>query len=481
MYGTEPLAHQKRLFEKTRDLVYWGNLSEQGTGKTKVFIDTACWLYNKNEIDAVLVTAPNGVHVNWVNEELPTHFPEHTDYYAAAYFSQPRAAQRKAMQQVWDVQNKLVFLCVNIEALSGKKAKEYVKKFLMTRRCLFIIDESHKIKTPGVARTKACLALNKLAPYRRIATGTPATENPLAFYTQLRFLHDRAHGFNNFYSFRAQYAQLEEGYNYKTSKKYKQVVGYQNMDDLMEKVNKCCDRVLKQDCIDLPDKVYESRPVLMSDEQRRVYTNLVDKIKFEFAGKEIKPAMAMTRLMQAQQVLGGFLIPPDSANRAPLPVGTSNPKMDSLVDLLEESTEKAIIYARFRAELRAIAEKLQKLYGEGSVVEYHGSVPDKDRNAVTKRFQSDSNVRFVVAQPQAAIGVTWTAATMVVYYSNDFSLLTRLQSEDRAHRIGQRNKVTYYDLFVPGTVDQKVLNALRSKREFAEVLLEDPITNWISV
>lgn len=477
--GPAPLAHQRRIFLKTRDWPVYANLSEQGTGKTKIFIDTACWLYNKGDIDAVVVVAPNGVHCNWVENELPVHFPGHTEYFAAAYHSAPSSKQRKLMEHLWDESRVLYFLCINIEALSGKRAKEYVRKFLNARRCLFIIDESHKIKTPGVARTKACQLLSKHAVYKRIATGTPATENPLAFFTQMRFLDPAILGFDNFYSFKAQYAVMEDGFNYRSKKKYSTVVGYKNIDELMEKINKVSDRVLKKDCVDLPDKVYERRIVEITKEQRQLYNDILNKVKVELQGQEITSTLAMTRLMQAQQVLGGFILSPST--HRPIKVGEVNPKINALKDILEDCTRKVIIYARFKAEISAISIALKALYGNGAVIEYHGSVKKKEKQQATSEFQGNDEVQFIIVQQSSAVGVTWTAATTVIYYSNEFSLLTRLQSEDRPHRIGQTNKVTYWDLYVPGTVDEKVLLALIDKKEFSEALLDDPITEWVTL
>ena len=141
-------------------------------------------------------------------------------------------------------------------------------------------------------------------------------------------------------------------------------------------------------------------------------------------------------------------------------------------------TGKVIIWSRFRYDIKKIADELQRIHGPGSVVTYFGDTTDEQRQQAIKDFQF-GDARFFVANPQTAgFGLTLTAATNVIYYANDFDLATRMQSEDRCHRIGQNNRVTYVDLITPGTLDQRIVRAFRDKLELSAQALGEEARKW---
>jgi SNF2 family DNA or RNA helicase len=233
--------------------------------------------------------------------------------------------------------------------------------------------------------------------------------------------------------------------------------------------------VLKAECLDLPPKLYQRVLVEMSDEQRRVYRDLRRDYIAEMKGHELVAELALVRMTRLQQIAGGFF--PYDKGDTPIPFDT-NPKLSALVDLVEERQQKTIIWSRYRAEIAAIAARLTDVWGLGTVEFLHGGL--KDANDRVRNFQRDDKVRAIVGQPRAGgYGFTLTAADLVVYYSNDLSLETRLQSEDRAHRIGQRNAVTYVDMVCEGTVDVKVAQALVKKLDISREILQDPIEEWL--
>jgi SNF2 family DNA or RNA helicase len=257
---------------------------------------------------------------------------------------------------------------------------------------------------------------------------------------------------------------------------------YQNLDELKAKIAPHSYRITKAECLDLPPKVYERRYVELNAEQRVLYNKLKKEFVAEFGGGKINAAMAMTRMMRLQQITGGFapVLNDVGETIATHPVGKTNPKINALLELLEETDGKVIIWARFRKELELIAVALREEYGTKSAVEYHGGVSDKDRQSAVFTFQREHDPRFFVGQPHSGgIGLTLTAASTVVYFSNDFSLETRLQSEDRAHRIGQQKSVTYIDIEAVDTLDKKVIDALRSKKDMADVITGDNPSQWI--
>jgi SNF2 family DNA or RNA helicase len=151
------------------------------------------------------------------------------------------------------------------------------------------------------------------------------------------------------------------------------------------------------------------------------------------------------------------------------------------MSVVEETSDKVIIWANYRHDIEAIKLALAKEYGMNAVGTYYGDTDDEERRRVVREFQDpDSELRFFVGNPRTGgYGLTLTAANTVVYYSNSFDLEVRLQSEDRAHRIGQTKSVTYVDLMVPGTVDEKIVKALRSKIDIANEVLGEEMKDWL--
>jgi len=498
VYQTTPYAHQHEAFMLSRDLKTFALLAEMGCGKTKIIIDNAAYLYERGIIDALLVIAPNGVHRNWVVNELPVHLPTRIPHRAMFWSASPtreQTQQRRKLLQSPDLQA-LSVVAMNVEAFSRKgKALEFANAFLAANRCMLVVDESTTIKNMGyrngrgVKRTGNIMAMAELAPYRRIMTGTPVSNSPLDLFPQFYFLSPKILGFTSFTAFRARYAELlKEGNPLLRHIQAKarrpgfvQVVArdkegrpqYKNLEELRRKIAPHSFQITKAECLDLPPKIYEQRYVALSPEQERLYEELSARLRADLReGGEITAAMAITRLMRLQQVLGGF-VTPDGA-RAPLALPGGNPRLEALLQVLEEAPGKVIIWARFRAELQAIANALE------GAVEYHGGVAQDDRQEAVRAFQEDEAVRYFVAQPHSGgYGLTLTAATTVVYYSNDFSLEVRLQSEDRCHRIGQHSPVTYVDLVAPGTVDEKIREALRMKKDVAAIVSGKNLGEWI--
>lgn len=497
IFKTEPYEHQRNAFFRDRDAAAFGYFWEMGTGKSKITIDSACWLYGQGKIDMLIVVAPNGVHENWVTNEV-VHIPDHIEYRAAYWTSTPRAAERKALEQAQEPGfYGLRIITINIEAISKPRGKEFLAKLLRLFRCMLVLDESSRIKTPGRKRTRALINLAPKAKYRRILTGTSITSGILDLYAQMKFLDPYITGYTTFGSFKARYALLEK-VSTSTNRQgfFEKVVGFQNVEELLKSISPFVDVQKKKDCVDLPEKIYEPpRWVSLSTEQKRVYKELVasgvaqlqtdagnphqlegeDFLWWALTSDDVNKVAvenALTSMLRLQQCVGGFM---QSDAGVPYEFPT-NPRMDSLMELIEETSGKVIIWARFKPEIKAIVKKLKAQYGEDSTVAYFGEVSKDDRRYARTAFQEDDKVRFFVGQPHSGgIGLTLTAANTVIYYSNDFSLETRLQSEDRAHRIGQRNTVAYIDLVARGTLDTRVRKALQEKEAVANAFYDDLI------
>lgn len=499
--GPEPFRHQRRAFLLSRDAEAFALFMEMGTGKTKVIIDTACWLWSRGKIWQVLVIAPNSVKTNWVTDEIPLHTPAHVPYLAAYYSAGANAEQRRQLDLVTRltpdaVPDKLRWLVINVEAFSYPKdptaGHRLAADFLAQAPTLLVVDESTRIKSPSAARALAITRLGRRAPFRRIVTGQPVTQGPLDLFQQVRFLEGKPHGVpgpilqcSAFYAFRNHYAIMGGWKN-------KQVVGYANLDDLQRRLDPYSYRITRDECLDLPDKIYEKRVVELSDRQRELYDQMRDEFRAELGMLGVVTApIVLTQLLRLQQITGGFapaervLIAPNGQPYVDeveiVPVSGTNPKLTALFEVVEEATGKVIVWARFRAEIAAVSAALRKAYGEDSVVEFHGGISDDGRISARSAFQEPSSpVRFFVGQTEAGgLGLTLTQAQTVIYFSNSFSYEARAQSEDRAHRIGQTRSVTYVDLVAEDTVDEKLLAALRAKNDLARLVTGDAWKAWL--
>ena len=412
--------------------------------------------------------------------------PEWSTHEVVVWSAQARRAQRDRIAAFLTVDAHpspaLRWFVVNVEGLSSARAYEACERFLQLHRCLMIVDESSRIKTPKARRTKNVIKLGQLAAYRRVMSGTPVTQGPLDLYTQFKFLDPGILGFSSFYAFRNRYA-IMGGFN------LKQVVGYANLEELVEIIEPYSYRKTKDECLDLPPKMWERLYVDLGKEQRVAYDQMKRDMVADHAGQKVSVTIVLTQMLRLQQIVGGFLPIVTYNELTELeethvePIRGKNAKIIALMEFLEDlaETSKVIIWARFRAEIALIAETVDDHFGPDSWVEFHGGVKTGNRRTARQRFQDpDDPVRFFVGQTETGgLGITLTATDTVAYYSNSFRLESRLQSEDRAHRIGQDKTVTYVDLVARDTLDEKLLTALRSKKNLADLITGDDWKEWI--
>jgi len=465
LFKTKPYDHQRKAFYLSRDKESFALLMEQGTGKTKVIIDNAAYLYAQGKITALVVVAPNGVHRNWLRKEIPAHMPDWCITQSAYYAAGMSARDLDKFKDVMSAQDCLRIFSFNCEAFVSNRAIELMDNVLLSNQTMLIVDESSRIKRPGAKRTKVITKFGKVARYRRILTGTPVTKGPEDVYSQFKFLDPNILGYDSFYSFRARYCVMG-GYE------QKQIVSYQNVDELTSSIGGHSFRVLKKDCLDLPDKIYQRYPVELTKKQRKLYDQMKKDFFTELDGDHVSAPEAITRLLRLQQIICGWF----PAEGSLVQIDEKNPRIEALLSALSDIDCKVIIWARFKADIRAIGAVL----GDAAV-SYYGDVSNDDREHAVEAFQEDPTVRYFIGQPQSGgIGLTLTAAECAIYYSNSFDLETRLQSEDRCHRIGTKNNVTYIDFESPKTIDTKIINALRDKKSIADMITKDPASMFIS-
>jgi SNF2 family DNA or RNA helicase len=475
-FKTKPYEHQLQALEKSWAQDTYALFMEMGTGKSKVLVDNIAMLYDRGAVRGALIIAPKGVYKNWNDIEFPTHMPEHVEYTKVLWEPNITKKKQHELDTLFVDDDKLKVLIMNVEAFSTSKGLDFAHSFLniFVGRALIGIDESTTIKNPTAKRTKNILKIADLAKYRRILTGSPVTKSPLDLYSQCEFLDPYHLGHQSYYSFRARYANMIDR-NF--GGRRVQIVGsYRRLPELTEKLEKFSYRVLKEDCLDLPPKVFTKRIIELTDEQKKVYAQMKREAVAELEGKVMSTMNVMTQLMRLHQVTcGHFKADDDTITEI------KNNRIDSLLQLLEETEGKVIIWANYRADIKNIVAALKKAYGDASTVEYHGGVdPTLRQDNIAQFQQKNSPTRYFVGNAQTGgYGITLTAANTVVYYSNSYDLEKRLQSEDRAHRIGQTGSVTYVDLMAENTIDERIVKALRKKINLANEIMGEDISEWI--
>lgn len=504
-FKVKPWIHQRKGLRASCHAPAFALYMEQGTGKTKVIIDTAGILKRQDKIDGLCVVAPEGVQRAWVRDALPQHISEQVPYRAVWWKNKPGKAHSKLVDGVRAREYAgLRVLTINYETLITREGYAAVKSFLNCFRCLFVIDEAHRISNPKAQCSQAAYRLSDLAPYRRILTGTPVAVSPINVYGQFLFLDTEILGSRSFVAFKAHYAVLEGPESHVLRHIKMRLVAkygeqraafmtpalikrdengmpmYRNLDELNRLIKPFTYRCLKSECMDLPPKVYVKRYVQLNAEQRKIYNDLRDDYIAEFGGETMITPLAITRLTRLQQVTGGFFKPHPDAEI--MPIGKS-PKLIDLLGIVEESAGKLLIWARFTAELTLIADTLEEKYGEGSVARYWGDIPKNRRDDDKNNFVVNPSRRFFVAQQKAGgTGLDGLqVANVVVFYSNELSLIHRLQPEDRGHRGGSEihDKVTIIDIQAEDTLDGKFIDALRNHKNVADAITGDDPKGWL--
>ena len=501
-FKTTPYPHQLRAFEASRDAPAFALLMEQRTGKTKVLLDTAAYLFERGQVDALVVVAPNGVHVNWVADEVPAHLPDRVARRCVVWRA-GRAGTKSFARELEElvVGPHLAVLSLNVDALLTERCQIYLRLFLRARRCLAVADESDLfLMTPGAKRSKLTTLLGKRCAYRRIATGTAVERGPLDLYGQFNFLDPAVLGFSSHYAFKHRYAEWEQKFAGADGHRYETLRGYRNLDELSARVAPVTFFFRRDEWHDPPRKVYGKRYFELAPEQRRVYDELRTTFVAELTGGETFSApQVLVRLLRLQQVASGFTPDVERWTDRPcqacggsgavagevcgeccgygqqferaagkeLVLAEKNPRLAALLAELAAAPGRAVIWARFQRDVDLVRAALPP----GEVVEYHGRVSEADREAARAAFKRPDGPRYLLGNPRAGgRGLDFSAAETVVYYSHDFGLRVRQQSEDRVINLSDRRVKGFVDLVATDTVDEKIVAALLAKRELATLV-----------
>ena len=473
-YKTDPYKHQRETLAKSAHKNLYALFLEMGLGKSKILLDNAAILFDQEKISGLLIVSPKGNLRNWDVHEVNKHLPDHIQRNVLVW--QPNHTKQwlkdyKEMVE-GDSDGILNIFLVNVEAFATVKACKFVEEFLVTHDAMMAIDESTTIKNPKAKRTKHLIKLAPLADYRRILTGFPITKAPLDLYSQCYFLSPNLLGFSSYYAFSARFAITQA--RRMGSHSFQQIVGFQRLEELQESIKDFSIRKTKDQCLDLPAKVYTKRYVELTDEQKKAYGTMKQKALMVLENEVFSTMNVLTQIMRLQQVVAGSLRNEDGET-----IVLKNNRIKTVLDLLEETSGKVVIFAVFQTDIEQLQKAIADKFGERSVASYYGKTPQDERQKIIDRFQDpESELRYFISNPQTGgRGITLTEASTMIFYSNSYDLELRVQAEDRIHRIGQNKSCTYIDLVSKNTVDERILQNLLSKVKISNEVLGE-IRNW---
>jgi len=541
LYKTEPYEKQAEAFMSAYGKEGYALYMEMGTGKTKTSIDIASNLFVEGKINAVLVIAPNGVAEQWIQEQLDIHSPVPTT--SLLWSTKKTKRYNSELETFVNMKtDSLKWFAVNVETFSSGTSYLVFKDFCEKHNTMVIIDEVTRIKNPKSKRFfnivyglnnfkrrgRAITGVDYTSKYRLALTGTAVTNSVYDIWAIHEFL--RFNYFEmNFYGFKQRYGievqeqrrgnggymqqytrqvtEVEMQYIRAYSKQGKSIFEiatkmklpqddikyiiehpgerkpYKYLDELKSKVAEDSITVRKDECLDLPPKVYQKLFVNMSKEQERIYKELKDELVTIYDKKELTVANKMTLLTRLQQVTSNFFPYTEDlddmykVDRDPVPIGKSNPKVNAVIaDIHETSDEQIIIWSRFTAEIKQTIESLRKEFPTKRIEGYFGEIDKDARRHIIAAFKR-GEVDILVGNSSMGIGLNLQMASITYYLSNSYSLETRLQSEDRTHRGGQTKTCVYKDIMIKGTVDEKVHTALSSHKSLLDYFRNTDIKN----
>lgn len=460
-----PFAHQNKLFAKSALDEEYAFFMEQGTGKTKSLIDTIAAQALDGKIDAAVIVTPKGIMRQWSQDELPKHMSPDVPYRAMHGKLTGRRHREDLAESMLADKRHLPIFIVNYEQFLSKKALVPIRDILDTRRVLMASDESTRIGSPSASRTRRMIMMSPLAKTRRIMTGTPTgRRGPFGLYSQLKFLGRQIHGFDTYAEFKSNFGIFSKGYDRRSRQEYPVLEGYKNIHQLHDILDEYSFRVTKDECFDLPPKTFQKVYVELCDEQRRFYDDVKANV---ITDPDLSVPNALVRMLRLQQIACGYK--PVAEDSLELDLDWQMERLGVIRDLVDDSDGKVVVWSRFSAPI----DTLMIEFG-GEAVRYDGTMKQRDRDRSEQRFKEDPTIRIFVGNPAAAgIGLNLQVASTCIYHSNSFSYEDRVQSEDRVHRYGMTNKVTYYDVIAEDTVDEYVQECIEEKKDVAELINRD--------
>nr|DAP64195.1 MAG TPA: Chromatin remodeling complex ATPase [Caudoviricetes sp.] len=517
---TEGMKHQIIGLARSEGKRNFAFLMEQGTGKTWLTLADGERCYLGNKIDALLVFAPNGVHTNWIRREAPRHLS--VPFIGYAWNGPIKTKKQKA---AWaelfrdfslSEAPPLRIFTINVEAMTTKAGVEAVEEFLRCFKVMAVVDESTRIANPDAKRTENIIEAGRMATARRILSGTPLKKDPTDLYSQFDFLKPGLLGTTSYRSFVTEYSVLldkddpqmrgimrrvmEGRRNWKDQKKAREMIPqvvrtdaegnkmFRNLEQLSDMIAPHSYRVKKEDCLDLPPKIYQTIFFDLTPELRKVYDRLQEDyeyIKKNFIESYVTdhPEVDYNDAVQyfethcfegiacqvkMKQVVSGFI----NIEGEPVLIDPeNNPRMQLFKNYVEKHDGQMIVWCLYEVEILQVAAALQEM-GYRVATYYGKTKKGETRERIIDDFQAGRLDVIVGHAAAMGIGLTLTAATLSVYYSCDRNNELRLQSEDRNHRIGTVKSPVYLDLIATDTIDEDDMRGRAFKTEIANIVID---------
>lgn len=449
----KPFQHQIKAYNMALMNDSFAFLMEMGTGKSLTAVAVTARRYLRGEVRRVLIVAPTSVCPVW-----PKEFEATLVIKRVAVLEGPVVKRIKMLNELSKWPAHLQIAVINYEA-----TWRMLDNLIAWKPDMIICDESQRIKNPSAKQSKALHKLGKVTKYKLILSGTPVQNAPLDFFSQYKFLDDKVFG-TSYYAFRARYARMGGYGNH-------QVIGYNNLDELIRKAHSIAYRVTKKEALDLPEQIDEFRYCELEPKTQSLYKEIKEESYAELENEEVTVRNVLTKLLRLQQITGGYLKTDEGIEKH-----VSNAKLNVLKETIEDivaAGKKVVIFARFLSEIAVIRKLMDELDLQYSWIA--GEVDIKDRGEQVRLFQENPNIKVFIAQIQTAgLGITLHAADTAVFYSLDFNYANYSQARARIHRIGQKNNCTYIHLLAKGTIDEKVMEALQKKEDMAKMVVD----NW---
>ena len=468
-----PFDHQYDGVEKLYDNNHFGLLDEMGAGKTKQVVDTACFLYEDKKIDTVLIICPAQVKDVWIHPQF-SQIIEHSFVSGIIHEFTNRT------KTIPDRGRGLLWIVTSVELLRQESHVKHLLALLQGRIFWAVVDESSTIANHKAAQTRGVLAIRPKARRRTILNGTPVGNSILGLYSQFAFLDPAILGFKNFFAFRNHHVRMGGYMN-------KQIVGFYYIEELQEKIKPFVLRRLKEQCLDiLPKMKAPLREVRLSQKSWDIYCSMREEfVAYLNNTDEVSVVTtAPVKSLRLAQICSGFLGGVESEETglqvtAEIGCELTNSFLDYLEYRIEQDPSyRLITWCRFRPEIARLEIKAKERFPKLLVRVLQGGQSKTERNEAVSLFQPASSdpegPALLIGQPQAGrFGHNFTKCSNVDYLSNDHSLLTRSQSEDRVHRPGQRFQALFQDYCVTGpggerTVSGMILKALRKHEDMSK-------------
>lgn len=490
-YKRKPFMHQQVAVEAAYGAEYFGHLMEMGTGKTKCICDEVLNYIIRleaNQLLKVVIVCPKSLMINWereIHQNIPTDL-----FYTTIAQLKGEISSIDTMMAAFSEPTRIKFFIVSYDSVPAM-----LDQLLMVKPTMLVCDESHYIKNPESKRYKAVRKLAEYSSMRRILTGTPVANTVLDLWSQFEVLRPGALGFNTFAAFKREYCKIEK------AGPFDKITGYKNIDRLKENMSRMSFLVKKEQCLDLPDKIYDTHYVDMPDKMREIY----EAFSRDFCvllddGREISTEFMIVQMLKLSQICCGIVSstekyldldctqsavdgtgdieePQEKVRSVLSQIPGADIKMNEMLDDVEELVaegKKVIIWSRFRIDNKILHARLAERNIWSGI--YDGSTNERDRQDIVDAFNNNDDFKVIIGNTgSGGVGLTLLGTKncpchTAVFYSNDFSYGKREQAEARNHRIGQVNKVLYRDYIYRGTIEEYIAHKLQQKKDLSETV-----------